>query len=91
MACACFFSLFTRYLFVSARIHRDMHAYVDAHIQVSGLSGLPQNVSKKIDQGKQTLRKLDNILYELSLSRKSAATSDDAPPEDAKGGDDNDA
>ena len=56
-------------------------------MQVSGLGGLPQNVSKKIDQGKQTLRKLDSILYELSLSRKSAATSDDPPPEDTKGDD----
>jgi hypothetical protein len=59
-------------------------------LQISGLGGLPQNVFKKIDQGKQTLRKLDSMLYELSLSRKSAATSDDGPPEESKG-DDNDA
>lgn len=33
--------------------------------EVSGLAGLPQGVSKKLDQVKQTLRKLENILYEV--------------------------
>ncbi len=44
----------------------------------------------KIDHVKQTQRKLDSMLYELSLSRKSStATGDDGPPEEGKG-DDND-
>ncbi len=41
------------------------------------LPGLPGNMLKKGEVAKSTLRKLDNILYELSLARKSRASDDD--------------
>ena len=41
------------------------------------LPALPGGIHKKTDVAKTTLRKLDNILYELSLSRKSRSSDDD--------------
>ncbi|KAJ1496514.1 Translin [Baffinella frigidus] len=45
----------------------------------TSLSGLPGNVYKKLNGVEATLKKLDTIAYELSLTRKSGAATADAP------------
>ena len=42
------------------------------------LPGLPASMNKKADVARSTLRKLDTVLYELSLARKSRASDEDA-------------
>ena len=70
---------------VAAATRRDVGAVLkceDTVDQILGrvlvLPGLPGAMLKKTEVAKATLRKLDNMLYELSLSRKSSSTEPDA-------------
>ena len=72
-------------LAVAAATRRDVGAVLkceDTVDQILGrvlvLPGLPGAMLKKTEVAKATLRKLDNMLYELSLSRKSSSTEPDA-------------
>ena len=66
---------------VAAATRRDVGAVLKLY-QILGrvlvLPGLPGAMLKKTEVAKATLRKLDNMLYELSLSRKSSSTEPDA-------------